>query len=105
MAIRVPTPTASLVDLVVELKDDASVEDINAAVKAAAEGPMKGILAYCDEPIVSADVISDSHSSIFDALSTMKIGKNMVKVLSWYDNEWGYSNRVVDLIDLIATKG
>lgn len=105
MAIRVPTPTGSLVDLVVELEKDASVEEINAAVKAAAEGPMKGILSYCDEPIVSADVIADSHSSIFDALSTMKIGKKMVKVLSWYDNEWGYSNRVVDLIDLIATKG
>ncbi len=105
MAIRVPTPTGSLVDLVVELEKDAAVEEINAAVKAAAGGSMKGILFYCDEPIVSADVIGDSHSSIFDALSTMKIGKNMVKVLSWYDNEWGYSNRVVDLIDLIATKG
>ncbi len=105
LAIRVPTPTGSLVDLVVELEKDATVEEVNAAVKAAAEGQMKGILAYCDEPIVSADVIADTHSSIFDALSTMKIGKNMVKVLSWYDNEWGYSNRVVDLIDLIATKG
>ncbi|MCK4993745.1 MAG: type I glyceraldehyde-3-phosphate dehydrogenase [Candidatus Omnitrophica bacterium] len=105
MAIRVPTPTGSLVDLVVELEKEATVEEINAAVKAAAEGSMKGILSYCDEPIVSADVIKDSHSSIFDALSTMKIGKNMVKILSWYDNEWGYSNRVVDLIDLIATKG
>ncbi|MCG2713196.1 MAG: type I glyceraldehyde-3-phosphate dehydrogenase [Candidatus Omnitrophica bacterium] len=105
MAIRVPTPTGSLVDLVVELEKDATVEEINAAIKAAAAGAMKGILSYCDEPIVSADVIKDSHSSIFDALSTMKIGKNMVKVLSWYDNEWGYSNRVVDLIDLIVTKG
>ncbi len=105
MAIRVPTPTGSLVDLVVELEKDASVEEINAAVKAAAEGDMKGILSYCEDPIVSADVIGDSHSSIFDSLSTMKMGKSMVKVLSWYDNEWGYSNRVVDLIDLIATKG
>ena len=105
MAIRVPTPTGSLVDLVVELEKDATVEEINAAIKAAAEGDMKGILAYCEDPIVSADVIGDTHSSVFDALSTMKIGKNMVKVLSWYDNEWGYSNRVVDLIDLIATKG
>ncbi|MFH1093916.1 MAG: type I glyceraldehyde-3-phosphate dehydrogenase [Candidatus Omnitrophota bacterium] len=105
MAIRVPTPTGSLVDLVVELEKDASVEEINAAIKAAAEGKMKGILSYCEDPIVSADVIKDTHSSVFDALSTMKIGKNMVKVLSWYDNEWGYSNRVVDLIDLIVTKG
>ncbi len=105
MAIRVPTPTGSLVDLVVELEKDATVEEINAEFKAAAEGSMNGILSYCDEPIVSADVIKDTHSSIFDALSTMKIGKNMVKVLSWYDNEWGYSNRVVDLVDLIATKG
>lgn len=105
MAIRVPTPTGSLIDLVVELEKDATVEVINEAVKAAAAGPMKGILSYCEDPIVSADVIKDTHSSIFDALSTMKIGKNMVKVLSWYDNEWGYSNRVVDLIDLIVTKG
>ena len=105
MAIRVPTPTGSLVDLVVQLEKDATVEAINAAVKAAAAGPMKGILSYCEDPIVSADVIKDTHSSIFDSLSTMKIGKNMVKVLSWYDNEWGYSSRVVDLIDLIVTKG
>lgn len=105
MAIRVPTPTGSLVDLVVQLKKDASVEEINAAMKKAAEGQMKGILAYCDEPIVSADVIADTHSSIFDALSTMKLGSGLVKVLSWYDNEWGYSSRVVDLIGLIAKKG
>ncbi|MFH1460785.1 MAG: type I glyceraldehyde-3-phosphate dehydrogenase [Candidatus Omnitrophota bacterium] len=105
MAIRVPTPTGSLVDLVVKLEKDASVEEINAAVKKAAEGPMKGILAYCEDPIVSADVIGDSHSSVFDALSTMKIGAGMVKVLSWYDNEWGYSSRVVDLISLMVTRG
>ncbi|MFH2138395.1 MAG: type I glyceraldehyde-3-phosphate dehydrogenase [Candidatus Omnitrophota bacterium] len=104
MAIRVPTPTGSLVDLVVQLEKDASIEQINAAVKAAAEGPMKGILYYCVDPIVSADVIGDAHSSVFDSIATMKIGKGMVKVLSWYDNEWGYSNRVVDLISLLAKK-
>ncbi|MFH2145284.1 MAG: type I glyceraldehyde-3-phosphate dehydrogenase [Candidatus Omnitrophota bacterium] len=105
LAIRVPTPTGSLVDLTAKLKKDVSAEDINAAVKAAAAGPMKGILKYCDEPIVSADVIKDTHSSIFDALSTMKLETGLVKVLSWYDNEWGYSCRVVDLIALIAKKG
>ncbi|MBU0634414.1 MAG: type I glyceraldehyde-3-phosphate dehydrogenase [Candidatus Omnitrophica bacterium] len=105
LAIRVPTPTGSLVDLTAKLKKDASTEDINAAVKTAAAGPMKGILKYCDEPIVSADVIKDTHSSIFDALSTMKLETGLVKVLSWYDNEWGYSCRVVDLIALIAKKG
>jgi glyceraldehyde 3-phosphate dehydrogenase len=105
MAIRVPTPTGSLVDLVVRLKKDASVDEINAAIKKAAEGPMKGILAYCEDPIVSADVIKDTHSSVFDAKSTMKLESGLVKVLSWYDNEWGYSNRVVDLIALIMKKG
>ncbi len=97
MATRVPTPTGSLVDLVVNLKKEVTVEEINAAMKKAAEGPMKGILEYCVDPIVSVDIIHNSHSSIFDAGSTMVIGKT-VKVLSWYDNEWGYSFRVVDLI-------
>lgn len=97
MAIRVPTPTGSLVDLVVNLKTEATKEEINAAMKKAAEGPMKGILEYTEDPIVSVDIIHNSHSSIFDALSTMVTGKT-VKVLSWYDNEWGYSTRVVDLI-------
>ncbi len=96
MAIRVPTPTGSLVDLVAVLKTEATNEEINAAMKEAAEGPMKGILEYTEDPIVSVDVIHNPHSSIFDALSTMANGK-MVKVLSWYDNEWGYSERVVDL--------
>ena len=105
LAMRVPVPTGSIVDLTVKLEKDASVEEINQAVKQAAEGPMKGILKYCDEPIVSADIVKDTHSSVFDALSTMKLGNGFVKVLSWYDNEWGYSNRVVDLIDLIAKKG
>jgi glyceraldehyde 3-phosphate dehydrogenase len=95
-AIRVPTPTGSLVDLVANLKKEATKEEVNAAMKKAAEGPMKGILAYTEDPIVSVDVIHDPHSSIFDAQSTMSMGKT-VKVFSWYDNEWGYSYRVVDL--------
>ncbi len=98
MAIRVPTPTGSLVDLVANLKVNTTVEEINAAMKKAADGPMKGILEYTEDPIVSVDVIHNTHSSIFDALSTMVNGKT-VKVLSWYDNEWGYSARVVDLIE------
>lgn len=100
-ALRVPVPVGSVVDLVVEVKKEASVEAINAAMKKAAEGPMKGILAYCEDPIVSSDIIKNPHSSIFDSLSTMVKG-NMVKVLSWYDNEWGYSNRSVDLMERLA---
>ena len=100
LAVRVPTPTGSLVDLVAVLKKEATKEEINAAMKKAAEGPMKGILEYCEDPIVSVDVIHTTASSIFDSLSTMVNGK-MVKVLSWYDNEWGYSCRVVDLIPLL----
>ncbi|MFP4430419.1 MAG: type I glyceraldehyde-3-phosphate dehydrogenase [Spirochaetota bacterium] len=96
VAIRVPTPTGSIVDLVANLSKEATVEEVNAAVKKAAEGPMKGILEYTEDPIVSSDIIHNPHSSIFDALSTMVIGKT-VKVFSWYDNEWGYSHRVVDL--------
>ena len=98
MATRIPTPTGSLVDLVVNLKREVTIEEINAAMKKAAEGPMKGILEYTEDPIVSVDIIHNPHSSIFDAQSTMVIGKT-AKVLSWYDNEWGYSNRVVDLIE------
>ncbi len=96
ISVRVPTPTGSLVDLTVKLKNDATIDQINKAMKVAAEGPMKGILQYTEDPIVSVDIIHNSHSSIFDAQSTMVLGK-MVKVLSWYDNEWGYSSRVVDL--------
>lgn len=99
LAVRVPTPTGSLVDLVVNLKTEASKDEINAAMKEAAEGPMKGILEYTEDPIVSVDVIHNPHSSIYDADSTMVQGKT-VKILSWYDNEWGYSSRVVDLIAL-----
>jgi len=98
LAVRVPTPTGSLVDLVANLKTEASADEINAAMKEAAEGPMKGILEYCEDPIVSVDVIHNSHSSIYDASALMVQGKT-VKVLSWYDNEWGYSTRVVDLIE------
>lgn len=98
IAVRVPTPTGSLVDLVCTLKTEATKEEINAAMKEAAEGPMKGILEYTEDEIVSCDVIHNPHSSIFDAKSTMVKGK-MIKIMSWYDNEWGYSNRVVDLID------
>ncbi len=98
MAVRVPTPTGSMVDLVAVLNKEATVEQINAAMKEAAEGAMKGILEYTEDPIVSVDVIHNPHSSIFDALSTMVNGK-MVKILAWYDNEWGYSVRVVDLAE------
>jgi glyceraldehyde 3-phosphate dehydrogenase len=98
MAMRVPTPTGSIVDFVAEVERDASAEAINAAMKKAADGPMKGILQYCDDPIVSSDVVANPYSSIFDSLATMTVGKKLVKLISWYDNEWGYSNRVVDLI-------
>ncbi len=97
LAVRVPTPTGSLVDLVVTLKTQATKQQINEAMKEAAEGPMKGILEYTEDEIVSVDVIHNPHSSIFDASSTMVLGKT-VKILAWYDNEWGYSARVVDLI-------
>jgi glyceraldehyde 3-phosphate dehydrogenase len=99
MAMRVPVPDGSTVDLVVELSRPVTVEEVNAAVKAAADGPLAGIIQYSEDPLVSTDIIGNPHSSIFDAASTQVLGGNMVKVLSWYDNEWGYSNRVVDLID------
>ncbi len=100
LAVRVPTPTGSLVDFVAFLKRDVTKEEVNAAVKKAAEGPMKGIVEYTEDPIVSIDIVHNSHSSIFDADSTMVMG-NMVKILSWYDNEWGYSCRVVDLVPML----
>lgn len=100
ISVRVPTPTGSLVDLVVMLKKEATKEEINAAMKKAADGPMKGILVYTEDEIVSVDVIHDPASAIFDAQSTMVNGR-MVKVLAWYDNEWGYSARVVDLIEKV----
>jgi glyceraldehyde 3-phosphate dehydrogenase len=102
MAMRVPVPDGSTVDLVVELDRSVTVEEVNAAVKAAADGPMAGILQYSEDPLVSTDIIGNPHSSIFDAGSTQVLGGNLVKVLAWYDNEWGYSNRVVDLVDKLA---
>lgn len=105
MAMRVPTPNVSIVDLVAELDKNVTAEEINSALKAAAEGPLKGILAYSELPLVSSDYNGATVSSTIDALSTMVLEGNMVKVLSWYDNEVGYSNRVVDLVDYIAAKG
>jgi len=102
LSIRVPTPVASLTDLVAELKREVTAQEVNAAFKAAAEGPMKGILEYTEDPIVSSDVIGNPASSIIDGLSTSILCGNMVKVLSWYDNEWGYSNRCIDLFKLMA---
>ena len=102
MAMRVPVPDGSTVDLVVELNQDVTVEQVNEAVRKAAEGPMKGILEYNTDPIVSTDIIGNPHSSIFDAAATQVMGGNLVKVMSWYDNEWGYSNRVVDLIERLG---
>jgi glyceraldehyde 3-phosphate dehydrogenase (phosphorylating) len=100
-ALRVPTPDGSATDLVAELATEVTAEQVNAAMKAAAEGPMRGILQYQEDPIVSTDVIGNSHSSIFDPALTMAKG-NLVKVVSWYDNEWGYSCRLVDLVQKIA---
>ena len=102
-ATRVPTPDGSMVDLTVELERNVTVEEVNAAMKAAAEGPLKGILEYTEDPIVSIDIVGNKHSSIFDAGLTMVLGGegNLVKCVSWYDNEWGYSNRVVDLAKIV----
>ncbi|MGG3560928.1 type I glyceraldehyde-3-phosphate dehydrogenase [Bacillus sp. 1P10SD] len=105
MAMRVPTPNVSVVDLVAELEREVTAEEVNNALQAAAEGPLKGILEYSDLPLVSSDYNGSTASSTIDALSTMVLEGNMVKVLSWYDNEVGYSNRVVDLVDYIAAKG
>ncbi|KIL46503.1 glyceraldehyde-3-phosphate dehydrogenase [Jeotgalibacillus alimentarius] len=105
MAMRVPTPNVSLVDLVVELDKNVTADEINGALKEAAEGNLKGILAYSDEPLVSTDYNGNTNSSIVDGLSTMVLEDNMVKVLSWYDNETGYSNRCVDLAAYMAAKG
>lgn len=104
-AMRVPTPNVSVVDLVAELEKPATAEEINAKLKEAAEGELKGVLGYTDEPLVSKDFCGNANSSIVDGLSTMVIEDNMVKVVSWYDNEWGYSNRVLDLASYIASKG
>ena len=98
MAMRVPVITGSVVDLVALCEKQVTVQTVNDAMRSASEGPMKGVLAYCEDPIVSSDVIQSTYSSILDAGSTMVMGGNMVKVVSWYDNEWGYSNRVADLM-------
>jgi glyceraldehyde 3-phosphate dehydrogenase len=104
MSMRVPTPTVSVVDLVVELEKEVTADEINNALRAAAENELKGILQVCEEPLVSVDFKGNPYSSIIDALSTMVIQGNMVKVISWYDNEFGYSSRVVDLVKYIANK-
>jgi len=105
IAMRVPTPTVSIVDFVAEMEKAATAEEVNAAFKAAAEGPMKGILGYTEEPLVSMDFKGDARSSIVDGPNTMVMGGNMVKVLAWYDNEWAYSMRITDLVKLMAEKG
>ncbi|VAX14876.1 NAD-dependent glyceraldehyde-3-phosphate dehydrogenase [hydrothermal vent metagenome] len=105
LSIRVPTPNVSLVDLTCVTNKSTSVDEVNLAMKEASEGPMKGILEYCDEPLVSKDFNGNQASSIFDSLTTRVIDGNMVKVMSWYDNEWGYSCRVRDLVEFIASKG
>jgi glyceraldehyde 3-phosphate dehydrogenase len=104
-ALRVPTPTVSIIDFVAELERQGSVDEINRAMKEAAEGRLKGILAYTEEPLVSMDFKGDPHSAIVDGLSTMVLGGTLVKVVAWYDNEWGYSCRVADLANFIAEKG
>jgi len=105
IAIRVPVPTGSVVDLVAELEKGATKEEIDAAMKAAASGPMKGVLKYSEDDLVSSDVVHDPHSSIYDAKMSSVMDGNLVKVLSWYDNEWGFSMRVLDLLDLIRSRG
>jgi len=104
-AMRVPTPNVSVVDLVAVLSKSATAEEVNAALKAAAEGPMKGILAYTEDPVVSTDLLHNPNSSIVDGQLTKIVGGNLLKVVSWYDNEWGYSMRIIDLLEFVAKKG
>ncbi len=108
IAMRVPVPDGSIVDFVAELEKEVTKEEVNEAFKKAAEGSLRGVLEYREDPLVSSDIVGNPHSSIFDALSTMTVGgerSNMVKVLSWYDNEWGFSNRLVDLMIYMVNKG
>ncbi|MBN2259786.1 MAG: type I glyceraldehyde-3-phosphate dehydrogenase [Clostridiales bacterium] len=105
MAVRVPTPTVSLVDLVIKTEKTVTVESVNSALKSAADNELKGILGFCEEPLVSVDFKMDPRSSIVDGLSTLVMGDNMVKIISWYDNEWGYSERIVDLVEFVVKKG
>lgn len=104
MAVRVPTPTVSMTDLVCELGKSVTAEEVNAALREAAEGELKGILGFSDEPLISMDFRGDERSSIVDGLSTMVMGDNLVKVVAWYDNEWGYSNRLADLTKYVADR-
>ena len=104
IAIRVPTPNVSIIDLTADLAKDADEKSVNAAMKAAAEGPLKGILQYSEEPLVSVDFIGNPHSSIFDAPLTKVLDKRLVKIFSWYDNEWGYSNRLADVTAYVAKR-
>jgi glyceraldehyde 3-phosphate dehydrogenase len=103
--MRVPTPNVSVVDLVAILKTPTTTAEVNAALKAAAEGPLKGILAYTEDPVVSTDMLSNPNSSIVDSQLTKVMDGTMVKVVAWYDNEWGYSMRVVDLVKFMGDKG
>ncbi len=105
LSIRVPTPNVSIVDLSAQVEQGTTVEEVNQVFQAAAQGPMKGILQYCTDPLVSRDFNGNAHSCIFDATMTAVIDKQLVKAFGWYDNEWGYSNRVVDLIEYVAKKG
>jgi glyceraldehyde 3-phosphate dehydrogenase len=102
ISLRVPVATGSVVDLTAEMARDVTAEEVNAAMKEAAEGPLKGILCYATDPLVSTDIVGDSHSSIFASDWTQVLGGNMLKVVSWYDNEWGYSCRTADLISKLA---
>ena len=104
-SMRVPTPDVSVVDFVAQLKTDTTAKEVNEALKKASENSMKGILAYTEDPVVSSDLLNNPNSSIVDSELTKVLGGNLVKVVSWYDNEWGYSNRVVDLIVFVGKKG
>jgi glyceraldehyde 3-phosphate dehydrogenase len=102
VALRVPVPDGSIVDLVTEVEKETTVEFVNQAFQKAANGPMRDILEYSEEPLVSSDIIGNPHSAVFDSLSTMVLDKTLVKVFAWYDNEWGYSNRLVDMVQIIS---
>jgi glyceraldehyde 3-phosphate dehydrogenase len=102
-AMRVPVSDGSIVDLVAVVEKNTTVDEINAAMKKAAEGEMKGVLEYCEDPVVSVDIVGNPHSSVFDSLSTSVMDGNFVKIFSWYDNEWGYSCRTLDLLKLMAS--